>query len=134
MKKIKPIKPIKTKKDYQAALNEINRLFNAKPNTPDGDRLDVLVTLTQAYEETHYPIDFPDAVEALRYWMESRGLERKDLEPYIGTRARIAEIMGHKRDLTLGMIRKLHDNLHIPADLLIKKSKSHHTKSASEHH
>jgi len=121
------IKPVKTKKDYQAALKEIERLFNAKPNTPDGDRLDILITLTQAYEETHYPIDFPDAVEALRYWMESRGLERKDLEPYIGTRARIAEILGYKRELTLSMIRKLHDHLHIPAELLIKKSKAHYS-------
>lgn len=126
---MKVIKPIKTKKDYENALKEIERLFHAKPNTPDGDRLDILVTLTQVYEESHYPIDFPDAIEALRYWMESRGLDRKDLEPYIGTRARIAEILGYKRDLTLEMIRKLHDNLHIPAELLIKRSKNHSSKS-----
>jgi len=116
------IKPIKTKKDYRAALKEIEKLFDAKPNTPEGDKLDILVTLTEAYEEAHYPIDFPDAISALQYWMESRGLERKDLEPYIGTRARIAEILNHKRDLTLNMIRNLHDNLHIPAELLIKKA------------
>ena|SRR5579863_2186820 len=128
------IKPIKTKKDYAAALKEIDRLFNAKPNTANGDKLDILVTLTQAYEESHYPIDFPDAVEALQYWMESRGLERKDLEPYIGTRARIAEILGYKRDLTLEMIRKLHDNLHIPAELLIKKSRNNYMKSFKGDH
>lgn len=122
---MKMIKPIKTKKDYQAALKEIDRLFDAKPNTPDGDRLDILLTLTEVYEETHYPIDFPDAISALEYWMESRGLDRKDLEPYIGTRARIAEILNHKRDLTLNMIRNLHAHLHIPAELLIKKNSIH---------
>ncbi len=115
------IRPIKTKKDYKAALKEIERLFDAKPNTSDGDKLDVLVTLIQLYEDTHYPIDLPDAVEALHYWMDSRGLSRKDLEPYIGTRARIAEILNYKRDLTLNMIINLHDKLHIPAELLIKK-------------
>lgn len=120
---MKNIKPIKTKKDYQSALKEIEKLFDAKPNSPEGDRLDILITLTEVYEEIHYPIDFPDAISALKYWMESRGLERKDLVPYIGTRARIAEILNHKRDLTLNMIRSLHDNLHIPAELLIKKGK-----------
>ncbi len=118
---MKEIKPIKTKKDYQAALKEIENLIDAKPNTPDGDRLDILVTLTEAYEETHYQVDFPDAISALEYWMESRGLDRKDLEPYIGTRARISEILNYKRDLTLNMIRNLHKYLHIPAELLIKK-------------
>lgn len=119
------IKPIKTKKDYHAALKEIDRLFGAKPNTPEGDKLDILVTLTEFYEESHYSIDFPDAISALKYWIESRGLERKDLEPYIGTRARIAEIFNHKRNLTLNMIRNLHDHLHIPAELLIKKGTVH---------
>lgn len=127
------MKPIKTEKDYQAALKEIDRLFEAKPNTPAGDKLDILITLTEAYEEKHYPIDLPDAVDALRYWMESRGLDRKDLEPYIGTRARIAEVLGYKRDLTLSMIRKLHDHLHIPAELLIKKHRGSHLKSTKDH-
>lgn len=117
------ISPIKTEKDYKAALKEIERLFNAKPNTPKGDKLDVLATLVREYEEHHYPVDFPDAVEALRYWIESRGLERKDLLLCMGTRARISEILNRKRDLSLNMIRKLHDELHIPAELLIKKSK-----------
>ena len=125
------ITPIKTEKNYKTALKEIDRLFNAKPNTPNGDRLDVLTTLVQSYEEEHHPINFPDAVDALNYWIESRGLERKDLVECIGTRARISEILNRKRDLTLNMIRKLHDELHIPAELLIKKSKQRYTKSHS---
>ena len=128
------ITPVKTEKDYKVALKEIDRLFSAKPNTPNGDKLDILATLVQAYEEEHYPINFPDAVDALNYWIESRGLERKDLAECIGTRARISEILNRKRDLTLNMIRKLHDELHIPAELLIKKSKQrHHTKSHKTH-
>jgi HTH-type transcriptional regulator/antitoxin HigA len=117
------IKPIKTEKDYKATLREIERLFDAKPNTPKGDKLDILTTLVHCYEEEHCPMDFPDAVEALQYWIESRGLERKDLVACIGTRARISEILNRKRQLTLNMIRKLHDELHIPAKLLLKKSK-----------
>jgi HTH-type transcriptional regulator/antitoxin HigA len=120
------ITPIKTEKHYQAALKEIERLFNAKPNTPNGDKLDILTTLVRGYEEEHYPIDFPDAVDALRYWIESRGLERKDLMLCIGTRARISEILNRKRELSLNMIRKLHAEFHIPAELLIKKSKQRH--------
>jgi HTH-type transcriptional regulator/antitoxin HigA len=116
------IKPIKNELDYQNALEEISILFNANPNTSEGDKLEILATLVQAYEEEHYPLDLPDAVDALNYWMESRGLERKDLEVYIGTRARISEILNRKRELTLTMIRKLNEGLHIPADLLIKKS------------
>jgi len=122
------ITPVKTEKDYQSALKEIDRLFDAKPNTPSGDKLDVLITLVEAYEEKHYPIDLPDAAAALQYWMESRGLDRKDLQPYLGTRARVSEILNHKRDLTLNMIRKLHDGLHIPVELLIKQTK--HTKKS----
>jgi HTH-type transcriptional regulator/antitoxin HigA len=120
------ITPVKTENDYQAALKEIERLFNAKQNTPNGDKLDILTTLVREYEEQHYPIDLPDAVDALHYWIESRGLERKDLISCIGTRARISEILNRKRGLSLNMIRKLHDELHIPAELLIKKSKQRH--------
>lgn len=118
------IHPIKTQRDYEAALKEIDHLFNAKPNTKDGDKLDILTTLVQAYEDEHYPINFPDAIDALQYWLESRGLERKDLEAFIGTRARVSEILNRRRQLTLSMIRKLHDGLHIPAELLIKKGRS----------
>ncbi len=116
------IKPIKNELDYQNALEDISILFHATPNTAEGDKLEILTTLVQAYEDQHYPIDLPDAVDAINYWMESRGLERKDLEVFIGTRARISEILNRKRELTLTMIRKLNEGLHIPADLLIKKS------------
>lgn len=120
------IKPIKNETDYQNALDEISRLFDAEPNTTEGDKLDILTTLVQAYEDEYYPIDLPDAVDSLNYWMESRGLERKDLQVFIGTRARVSEILNRRRELTLPMIRKLNEGLHIPAALLIKSSKSHH--------
>jgi HTH-type transcriptional regulator/antitoxin HigA len=113
------VKPIKTERDYRRALVEIDKLMDAGPNTPQGDRLDVLVTLATAWEEKHYPIDAPDAVEAIRFAMEQRGLTRRDLEPYIGSRARVAEILNRKRSLTLPMIRRLHAGLGIPADALI---------------
>lgn len=114
------IKPIKTNADYQAALKEIESLFEATPNTPQGDRLEVLVTLVEAFEEQHYAIPAPDPVEAVLYHMESRGLTRKDLEPYIGNRARVSEILNRRRPLTLTMIRRLHSELGIPADALLK--------------
>lgn len=116
------IKPIKSKKDYQAALGQIEKLFDAKPGSADGDRLDVLVTLTEAYEAKHYPIEAPTPVEAIMFAMEQQGLQRKDLEPYIGSRARVSEVMNHKRSLTLSMIRKLHSALGIPAEVLIRES------------
>lgn len=124
------ISPIKSEEDYKAALKEIDLLFKSKPNTPNGDKLDVLTILVQKYEEDHFPVDFPDAVSALEYWIESRGLERKDLISCIGTRARISEILNRKRELTLNMIRNLHYKLHIPAELLIKKSRGRHVRVA----
>jgi HTH-type transcriptional regulator/antitoxin HigA len=114
------IKPIRTEADYEAALAKIEELFEAEPNTPDGDRLDVLSTLIEAYEEEHYPIAAPDPIEAIYYYMESRGLSRKDLEPYVGSRARVSEILNKKRPLSLPMIRKLHKGLGIPAEVLIQ--------------
>ena len=114
------IKPIKTETDYQVALEEIDRLFDAAPNTPEGDRLEVLTTLVEAYEDKHYDIPLPDPIEAIVYHMESRGLTRRDLEPYIGSRARVSEILTRKRFLTMRMIRKLHTGLGIPADILIQ--------------
>ena len=113
------VKPIKTQRDYQRALKEIDKLMDAEPNTPQGDRLDVLVTLVVAWEEKHYPIEAPDAVTAIRFAMEQRGLTRRDLEPYIGSRARVAEVLNRKRSLTLPMIRRLHAGLGIPAEALI---------------
>jgi len=117
------IKPIKSEEDYQVALAEVERLFDAKAGTPEGDKLDVLTTLIEAYEEIHYAIPQPDPVEAIIYHMESRGLSRRDLEPYIGTRARVAEIINRKRPLSLNMIQKLHMGLGIPAEALIQPYK-----------
>jgi HTH-type transcriptional regulator/antitoxin HigA len=116
------IKPIKNERDYRKALKEIDSLMDARPNTPEGDRLDVLVTLVEAWEERHWPIDLPDPVEAILFAMEHRGLSRRDLEPFIGSRARVAEVLNHKRPLTLPMIRRLHQGLGIPAEVLIGES------------
>jgi HTH-type transcriptional regulator / antitoxin HigA len=113
------IRPIKTEKDYQEAMAEIERLFDASPETPDGDRLEVLMALVEVYEDKHYSIPDPDPVEAINYFMESRGLTRRDLEPYIGTRARVSEVLNRKRPLTLNMIRKLNSELGISAEVLI---------------
>lgn len=114
------IKPIKTEKEYEAALAEIERLFDSAPGTPAGDRLEVLATLVEAYEDAHYSIPLPDPIEAIHYYMESRGLTRVDLEQYIGSRARVSEILNRKRPLTLSMIQRLHERLGIPAEVLIQ--------------
>ena len=114
------IRPIKTEADYEAALEEIERLFDAAPDTPEGDRLEVLTTLVEAYEEKHYAIPLPDPVEAIQYHMESRGLTRRDLESYIGSRGRVSEILSRKRSLSIEMIRRLHAGLGIPAEVLIQ--------------
>jgi len=114
------IRPIKTKRDYRRALNEIEGLMNAKRGTPDGDRLDVLVTLVQAFEAKHYPIDLPDPIEAIKYHIEQKGLEPRDLVPYIGSRNRVYEVLNRKRPLSLQMIWRLHKGLGIPAESLIK--------------
>lgn len=114
------ITPIKTDADYHAALAEIDALFAAEPDTPEGDRLDVLTTLVASYEAQHHAVSPPDPIEAILYYLESRGLTRRDLEPYIGSRARVAEILNRKRSLTLEMIRKLHAGLGIPAEVLIQ--------------
>ncbi len=114
------LRPIRSEADHQAALAEIERLFNAVPDTPDGDRLDILSLLVDAYEDQHHPIPPPDPVAALEYHLESRGLTRRDLEPYLGSRARVAEVLTRRRALTIGMIRRLHQGLGIPADALIQ--------------
>ena len=114
------IRPIKTETDYEWALVEIESLLEVEPDTPDGDRLDILVTLVEAYEDEHYSIPMPDPIEMILYYMESRGLTRRDLEPYIGTRARVSEILNRKRPLTLTMIRNLHTGLGISADVLVQ--------------
>ena len=114
------IKPIRTRADHRAALKEIEGLMQARRNTPDGERLDVLITLVEAYERRHYPLDDPDPVEAIKFEMERRGLAVKDLEPMIGKPNRVYEVLNRKRPLTLAMIWKLHKGLGIPAESLIK--------------
>jgi HTH-type transcriptional regulator / antitoxin HigA len=114
------IRPIKTDKDYQATLAEIEHLFDAEPDTPEGDRLEILTTLVEAYEQHHFIIPSPDPIEAIRYHMESRGLSRHDLEAALGSRARVSEILNHKRSLSLAMIRNLHNRFGIPAEALIQ--------------
>jgi len=115
------IKPIKTKTDYRKALKEVETLMTAKANSPKGEKLDLLVTLVEAYERKHYPLDLPDPVEAIKFEMEQKGLTVKDLEPMIGKSNRVYEILNHKRSLTLQMIRRLHEQLGIPAESLIKQ-------------
>ena len=116
------IKPIRSEADYEAALKEIETLVNSHPGTPQGDWMDVMVTLVQAYEVNHYPVPEPeDPVGVLEYYMESRGLSRSDLIAYLGSKERVSEILNRKRGLSLEMIRRLHAGLGIPADLLVGK-------------
>jgi HTH-type transcriptional regulator/antitoxin HigA len=114
------IKPIRTEADYQAAMQEIDRLWGADYASPAGDTLDVLVTLVEAYEEKRYPIPPPDPIEAILHYMESQGMTRRDLEPYLGSRARVAEVLNRRRALSLAMIRRLQHGLGIAADILIQ--------------
>ncbi len=116
------LKPIRTKADYRKGLAEVERLWGAKSGTPEGDRLDILATLIDAYEAEHYPMDPPDPIEAIKVRMEQQGLSRKDLEPLIATRTRVAEVLNRKRNLSIGMIRRLHDRLGISAEVLIRPS------------
>lgn len=117
------IKPIRTKRDYDDALKEVERLWGAKSGTPEGDRLDVLATLVDVYEAEHYPMDPPDPIEAIKFRMDQQGLTRRDLEEIIGTRTRIAEVLNRKRGLSITMIRRLHERLGISADVLIRPSR-----------
>ena len=117
------VKPIRTEADYEDALSEIERLWGAKPTTPEGDRLDVLATLADAYESERDPMDPPDPIEAIKFRMEQEGLTRRDLESIIGSRTRIAEVLNRKRGLSIAMIRRLNARLGISADILIKPSR-----------
>jgi len=119
------IKPIKTDADYRAALKEIESLMTAEADSPEGEKLDVLVTLVEAYEAKHFPLDLPDPVEAIKFEMDRSGLTVKDLEPMIGKSNRVYEILNHKRTLTLKMIWRLHEGLGIPAESLIKQPHEH---------
>lgn len=114
------IKPIKNEADYRAALQVVEQLMLAQPDTAEGEKLDVMVTLIEAYEAKHFPMDLPDPVEAIKFEMERKGLTVKDLEPMIGKSNRVYEILNYKRSLTLKMIWRLHQGLGIPAESLIK--------------
>jgi HTH-type transcriptional regulator/antitoxin HigA len=114
------IAPLKNARDYRRALKEIEALMRAKRNTPAGDRLDVLVTLVEAWERKHYRLDLPDPVEAIKYHMDQSGLAPRDLIPFIGSRNRVHEVLKRRRPLTLKMIQRLHIGLGIPAESLIK--------------
>jgi len=117
------LKPIRTEADHERAMAEVERLWGAKDGTPEGDRLDVLVTLIEAYEKEVYPFDPPDPIEAIQFRMEQLGLTRKDLEPFIGSRARVAEVMNRKRGLSIDMIRRLNEGLGISGDILIRPTR-----------
>ncbi len=117
------VKPIRTSKDHERAMKEVESLWGAKSGTPKGDRLDVLATLIDAWEAIHYPMDPPDPIEAIKFRMEQQGLTRKDLEGIIGTRARIAEVLSGRRELSIAMIRRLNTELHIPAEILIRPTR-----------
>ncbi len=122
---MKVLRPIRTEADHKAALEEIERLWGAKSGTPEGDRLDILATLVDAYENQHHPIDPPDPIEAIKFRMEQQGLTRKDLEGILGSRTRVAEVLNRRRGLSINMIRRLHKKLGIPAEVLIRPSRAH---------
>ena len=127
------IKPIRTKADYRAALKDIESLMTAKANTPEGDRLDVLTTLVEAYERAHFPMDLPDAVEAIKFRMEQSGLTVKDLEPVIGRKNRVYEVLSRRRSLTLRMIEGLHTKFGIPVESLLKQQAQKDSGLARRH-
>jgi HTH-type transcriptional regulator / antitoxin HigA len=122
------INPIKTNADYEATLKEIERLWESKPGTPAGDKLDILVTLVERYEQIHYPIDPPDPVEAIKFRMEQQGLTRRDLAPLMGGKNRVSEVLNRRRSLSRTMILKLHESLKIPYESLINSSEYSHKK------
>jgi HTH-type transcriptional regulator/antitoxin HigA len=117
------VKPIRSEGDYETALAEVERLWGAQAGTAEGDRLEVLATLIDAYEEQHHPVDPPDPIEAIKFRMEQQGLTRRDLEKIIGTRSRVAEVLNRRRGLSIGMIRRLHERLGISAEVLIRPSR-----------
>jgi HTH-type transcriptional regulator/antitoxin HigA len=118
------IKPIKTEKDYLETLERIDALMSAKPDTPQMDELEVLATLVEAYEAQHHNIEAPDPIEAIKFRMEQEGLKQKDLVALIGSKSRVSEVLNRKRKLTIEMIRKLHDKLHIPLESLFMDYKT----------
>lgn len=126
--RVMEIRPIRTKADYRAALKEVERLWNAEPGTGDGDRVEVLVTLIEAYEAKHHAIPAPDPIAAIEFMIGQKGLSRRDLEPAIGSRGRVSEVLTRKRPLTLPMVRALSALLNIPTDVLVQ---SYETRAAA---
>ena len=115
------IKPIKTEQDYQAAMARLETIFDAKLGTPEGDELEVLGVLIDNYERTHFPIDLPDPIEAIKFRMEQMDYSNKDLAEVIGFKGRVSEILNRKRKLSINMIRKLHASMQIPTDVLVQE-------------
>jgi HTH-type transcriptional regulator / antitoxin HigA len=115
------IKPIKNTEDYELALERLEQIFDAQLGTDDGDELEILTILIDKYEKEHFPVEMPNPIEALKFRMEQLGMQQKDLAKTIGFKSRVSEILNHKRKLTLEMVRKLHEQLHIPTDILIKE-------------
>lgn len=124
------VNPIRTESEYEAALAEVESLIASRAGTPEGDRLDVLVALVQAWEAEHHPIDAPDPIALLQFVMEQRGLDRADLQPMLGGRGRVSEVMARKRPLSLSMIRKLQSGLGLPADALVRSYPLRRSKAA----
>ncbi len=125
------IKPIKTDADHDAALHEIERLWGVAEGSAEGDRLEVLLALVEAYERAHFPIDAPDPIEAIKFRLEQQGADVKVLVGVIGSRTRVYEVLRRDRPLSLGMIRRLHDRLQIPAEVLIRPSKKRRRREAA---
>ena len=121
---MREIRPIRSEADYEAALAAVERLWGARSGTPEGDRLDILATLIDAYESEHHPIDPPDPIEAIKFRVEQQGLTRKDLEGILGTRTRVAEVLNRRRGLSISMIRRLNARLGISAEVLIRRSRA----------
>ena len=121
---MKNLKPVRTEADYEAALVEIERLWGARAGTPKGDRLDILATLVDAYENEHYPMDPPDPIEAIKFRMEQQGLTRNDLAAILGSRTRVTEVLTRRRGLSMNMIRRLHEKLGISVEVLIRPTRT----------
>jgi len=115
------IKPIKTEQDYQFALERLGEIFDAKPNSKEGDELEILSILIEKYESKHFPIEMPDPIEAIKFRMDQLGMKQKDLAEAVGFNSRVSEILNKKRKLTIEMVRNLSEKLRIPTEVLIQK-------------
>jgi HTH-type transcriptional regulator/antitoxin HigA len=125
------LRPIKTEADHEAALRDIEHLWGSKDGTPEGDRLDILTTLVEAYEAAHFPIDLPDPIEAIKFRLEQQGEDKKALVGVIGNRTRVYEVLRRDRALSLSMIRRLNQRFRIPAEVLIRPVRVRRKKQAA---